>query len=133
MPLTNRFNRALRPRLEVSVPGTASTERVSSEDSRFRRREVREAAYLRPCSLREGGNTPCSVAFVDLPSFDVLRGTVLKSREALPPSVGLMGILGVPGWDCSSGSSDSQGISFITGTGQDSEGVHDIESRATHI
>ena len=36
-------------------------ERVSSEDSRIRRREVKEAAYLRPGSLGGGGNTPCSI------------------------------------------------------------------------
>ena len=113
MLLTNRLIRALRPGLEGSVPEIASIERASSEDSRLRRREVREAAYVRPCSLGRGGKTPYSVVLVNLPSLDVLRGTASKRRDVLPPSVGLVGTPGVPGSD---NSSNSQGILPTTST-----------------
>lgn len=72
-------------------------ERVSSEDSRFQRREVREAAYLRPRSLGGGGNTPCSIVWIDLVSLDVLRGTIPFMRPELLPSMGVVGVFGVPG------------------------------------
>ena len=70
-------------------------ERVSSEDSLLQRRDVREAAYLRPCNLGGEGNTPCSVVWVCLVSF----GRVPESckRQELLPSVGVGGIPGVPG------------------------------------
>ena len=89
-------------------------ERVSSEDSRLRRREVREVAYSRLCSFLGDGNTPRSVAWVGPTSPDVPRGGMIPSKpRKRPPNPGIVGGFGIM---VRGSSSNSQGVPSITST-----------------